>query len=94
LPRTARWKNHLIDTSYGNLKSQTPSAYSPFHRFTGKPFDTAVGLQYNINRWYDPATGRWISEDPIGFAGGRCESIIAEQILQGPAHEEIRLYAG
>ena len=23
-----------------------------------------------IHRWYDPAVGRWISEDPIGFAGG------------------------
>ncbi len=24
----------------------------------------------NLNRWYDPAVGRWISEDPIGFAAG------------------------
>jgi hypothetical protein len=23
-----------------------------------------------VNRWYDAAVGRWISEDPIGFAGG------------------------
>jgi hypothetical protein len=23
-----------------------------------------------VNRWYDPGVGRWISEDPIGFAGG------------------------
>jgi RHS repeat-associated protein len=38
--------------------------------FTGQYFDAAVGLQYNHHRWYDPSTGRWISEDPIGFAGG------------------------
>jgi RHS repeat-associated protein len=64
-------ENHLVYNSYGELKSQTGGgAYSPFHRFTGKPFDVAVGLQYNINRWYDPATGRWTSEDPIGFGGG------------------------
>jgi RHS repeat-associated protein len=64
-------ENHLVYSSYGELKSQTGGgAYSPFHRFTGKPFDAAVGLQYNVNRWYDPGPGRWISEDPIGFAGG------------------------
>jgi hypothetical protein len=27
-------------------------------------------LQNNLNRWYDSSTGRWISQDPIGFAGG------------------------
>jgi RHS repeat-associated protein len=63
-------ENHLVYNSYGELKTQTPSGYSPFHRFTGKPFDVTVGLQYNVNRWYDPATGRWMSEDPIGFGGG------------------------
>ncbi len=30
-------------------------------------FDAVTGLQWNINRWYDPKIGRWISEDPIGF---------------------------
>jgi RHS repeat-associated protein len=38
--------------------------------FTGQWFDLATGLQYNHHRWYDPAAGRWLSEDPIGFAGG------------------------
>jgi RHS repeat-associated protein len=32
--------------------------------------DDATGLQNNLNRWYDAALGRWISEDPIGFAAG------------------------
>jgi RHS repeat-associated protein len=64
-------ENHLVYNSYGELKSQTGGgAYSPFHRFTGKPFDVAVGLQYNVNRWYDAVVGRWTSEDPIGFGGG------------------------
>ena len=38
--------------------------------YTGREFDPATGLQYNRNRWYDSASGRWISEDPSGFAGG------------------------
>ncbi len=36
---------------------------------TGKLYDAKAGLQWNINRWYDPNVGRWCSEDPIGFRG-------------------------
>jgi RHS repeat-associated protein len=38
--------------------------------FTGAMFEIETGLQYHRARWYDPAAGRWISEDPIGFEGG------------------------
>jgi RHS repeat-associated protein len=40
------------------------------YQYTGRDWDADSGLQYNRARWYDPATGRWISEDPIGFAAG------------------------
>lgn len=30
----------------------------------------ASGLMYRRNRYYDPATGRFTQEDPIGLAGG------------------------
>jgi RHS repeat-associated protein len=32
--------------------------------------DMDVQLEYMWNRWYDPDLGRFISRDPIGFAGG------------------------
>lgn len=38
--------------------------------FTGRFFDKKTGLQNNLNRWYDPTVGRWLSEDPIGFYAG------------------------
>ena len=38
--------------------------------YTGRLLDDATGLQNNLNRWYDATVGRWISEDPIGFAAG------------------------
>jgi RHS repeat-associated protein len=34
--------------------------------FTGKGYDTDVGLYYFNARWYDADTGRFISEDPVG----------------------------
>jgi len=38
--------------------------------YTGREWDSAVDLYYYRARWYDPGTGRFISQDPIGFAGG------------------------
>ena len=38
--------------------------------YTGRLFDKNTGLQNNLNRWYDPKIGRWLSQDPKGFAAG------------------------
>ena len=32
--------------------------------------DKYTGNDYARNRWLDPETGRWLSQDPIGFHGG------------------------
>ncbi|WP_230951315.1 RHS repeat-associated core domain-containing protein, partial [Burkholderia stagnalis] len=39
-------------------------------RFAGQYFDRETGLHYNRYRYYDPQTGRFVSKDPIGLAGG------------------------
>ncbi len=48
----------------GNLFSDSS------YLLTSREFDADTGLQYNRARWYDSKTGRWISEDPLGFAAG------------------------
>jgi RHS repeat-associated protein len=39
-------------------------------RFQGQYHDHETGLHYNRYRYYDPSVGRFISQDPIGYAGG------------------------
>jgi len=36
----------------------------------GREYTWSTGLYYFRARWYDPITGRWLSKDPIGIAGG------------------------
>jgi RHS repeat-associated protein len=58
------------ERNYGNIVSETnPSAGDRF-KFTGREFDTVSGLSYYRSRYYDPNTGRFISQDVLGFAGG------------------------
>ncbi|MBK6424616.1 MAG: RHS repeat-associated core domain-containing protein [Gemmatimonadetes bacterium] len=42
----------------------------PLSLAAGREYDGESGLYYMRARYYDPALGRWISEDPIGTAGG------------------------
>ena len=59
---------HANYDSYGKLLS-TPAVDSVFG-YTGSYRDPLTGLTWDRNRWYDPTTGTWISEDPIEFGAG------------------------
>ena len=59
--------SHRVYDSFGNNTHTT--GYSSFIGFSGRPLDRVIGLQNNLNRWYDPGVGRWVSEDPIGTLG-------------------------
>ena len=39
-------------------------------RFPGQYYDAETGLNQNMQRDYDPQTGRYVESDPIGLQGG------------------------
>ena len=52
--------------SFGNITGNLNTRY----QFTGREKDDTTGLYNYRSRWYDSKLGRFMSEDPIGLAGG------------------------
>lgn len=46
--------------------------------------DDDVGLSWYRARWYDPETGRFVSEDPIGFSAG--DTNLNRYVSNGPVN--------
>ncbi|WP_143132651.1 RHS repeat-associated core domain-containing protein [Amycolatopsis rubida] len=51
----------------GSLWGRTRPGGTPL-RFPGQYADDETGLHYNVFRYYDPGTGRYLSQDPLGLA--------------------------
>ncbi|GKS83691.1 hypothetical protein AVMA1855_06085 [Acidovorax sp. SUPP1855] len=59
-----------VDWSEGaSARSSSPPPIEQPFRFQGQQFDEETGLHYNRFRYYDPAVGRFASQDPIGLFG-------------------------
>ncbi|MEA2195931.1 MAG: hypothetical protein QOG42_2693, partial [Solirubrobacteraceae bacterium] len=54
---------------YGNPTPDSSTADSRFG-YAGQYTDHTTGLIYMRARWYDPATGQFLTSDPIGHASG------------------------
>ncbi len=56
--------------SYGKLTASEGSTTNPF-QYAGRESDSETGIYGYRARYYSPTLGRFISEDPIRFAGGQ-----------------------
>ncbi|MFD3703135.1 DUF6531 domain-containing protein [Nocardia sp. NPDC058658] len=68
---------HLADPSTGEIISSANATLwgstawtgpGTLHRFQGQQHDPETGLHYNHHRYYDPETGRYLTQDPLGLA--------------------------
>jgi RHS repeat-associated protein len=62
--------NQISYDAFGNITLETHSNVNFRFSYTGQEFDAETGLYNYSARYYDPAVGKFISEDPIGFAAG------------------------
>ena len=74
---TAIRRNYAYN-AWGAVNYTTPDYYVDsdwdqiwqYNARWGYQRDTVAGLYYCQQRYYDPATGRWVTRDPIGHSGG------------------------
>ncbi len=59
--------SHTDYDAFGNVEG---TAADLLFGYTARPYDESTDLQNNHHRWYSAEIGRWLSQDPIGFAAG------------------------
>ncbi len=62
--------DHVDYTAYGQVQAESAPSQGDRFKYAGMEYDAAINLYYDRRRYYDPATGRFIGQDPSGFAGG------------------------
>jgi RHS repeat-associated protein len=60
---------HRTLNANGKVLKETGNAGCPF-LYQGQYYDNEIELAYNRFRYYSPEEGNYISQDPIGLAGG------------------------
>ena len=71
--RDGTWVRSTWYRPYG-LVQQRDTAPTPQldlrYQWTGREYDAETGWYFHRARYYDPAAGRFVQEDPIGYEGG------------------------
>jgi RHS repeat-associated protein len=57
-----------IYAANGTVRSSSP--YANRYTYTGREWDAELRLYHFRARWYDPATGGFVSRDPLGYIDG------------------------
>ncbi len=76
----------LVSGSHVNYDAFGKPTATPLSRFafTGQEYDADAGMYYYNARWYNPATGKYISEDPTEFGAG--DTNLARMVGNSPTN--------
>ena len=85
--------SYWVSSSSESITSETAATVDHIYGFSGRERDEESDLQFNRVRYYDPAGGRWISEDlPSNSFGIKFSTaLIEEPVLDTTYH--LRRYA-
>jgi RHS repeat-associated protein len=64
------WGPNRIFGDGDDVTAASTSLVGNPYLFTGRDFDAETGLYYYRNRYYSPETGRFVSQDPLGYING------------------------
>jgi len=64
------WIGSLRYDPYGSSLDSAGTLLALRYRWTGREWDAETGFYFHRSRYYDPAVGRFVQEDPVGAAGG------------------------
>ena len=76
--------NHIVYDSFGQVTSETDPAFDFRFGYTGREGDEESGLHYYRARYFDPAVGTFVGEDPLGFAAG--DSNLYRYVFNSPTN--------
>ena len=62
--------DHIVYDSFGNIVTETNATNGDRFKFAGMEYDSTTGQYYDQARDYDSTIGRFMSQDPKGFAAG------------------------
>lgn len=68
-----RWTWSMTDAFGNTAANNNPSGLGAFTynlRWPGQAYDAESGNSYNMNRDYEPTSGRYLQSDPMGLRAG------------------------
>jgi RHS repeat-associated protein len=78
--------DHIDFSAFGTVLAQSaPSEGDRMMGFAGMELDSVTGMNLAVYRVQDPGTGRWDSQDPLGFFA--CDTNLYRYVTNDPANE-------
>ena len=76
--------DHVVYDSYGNIVTETNATNGDRFKYAGMEYDSATGQNYDRARYYNKAIGRFMTQDPMGFAA--TDSDLYRYVGNGPSN--------